>query len=126
MTDAELIAQYIKLRDFVQAQEKVLEETLKPYKVGMETIANAMLARLNEQDTQSVKTTSGTAYISTVVSAKVIDRDAFINYVMLHKAYGLLTSNVAKDAVKDFIEENGANPPGVETTQLAKCLFRRA
>ena len=55
MNDADLVRRYIELRDHVEARTAVLDEELKPYKQGMETIGNAMLARLNGQDTQSIK-----------------------------------------------------------------------
>jgi hypothetical protein len=127
MNDAQLVQKYIELRDTVDAFTKCYEDKVKPYKEAMETIANAMLGRLNDQQTQSVKTEHGTAYVSTLMSAKVVDRDTFINYVMSHEAFNLLTSNVAKDAVKEFMENSsGQLPPGVDVTYINKCLFRRS
>ena len=55
------VAQYVKLRDYVKAQNDEFEERLKPYKGAMELIEAQLGEKMRENDVQSFKTEHGTA-----------------------------------------------------------------
>lgn len=128
MNTGEMIQQYIKLRDYVEAQTKAFEETMKPYKAGMATIENAVSQQIIELGGESIKTEFGTAYRSTTLAVKMADRQAFMEFVTQDwgEREAFLTSAVTKDVVKDWLEQNNSKPPGLDISYIHKTNFRRA
>ena len=61
-TDAQLIEKYQELKALVAQEGEAFDARMKPYKDGMATIENALLARLNERGAENTKTEAGTAY----------------------------------------------------------------
>jgi hypothetical protein len=126
-TAQELVAAYIKYRDYVAAKELALTVELKPYTTAMATIATAMLDQLNASGADSIKTDAGTAYVSELDSMKVIDREALMDFIFKTGETQLLLAAVAKDAVRDYMaEHNNLLPPGVEKSTIRKANFRRS
>lgn len=124
--DDELIDKYVAYRDHLDAEQKAFDLRLKPYNDAMQFIAGEMQRRLQERGDESVKTEAGTAYKSTTTSFKVADRDKFFDFIRESDEFSLLTSAVAKDAVKTYAEEHqGMLPPGLEASQFTKVNFRR-
>lgn len=128
MNTGEMIQQFIKLRDYVEAQTKAFEETMKPYKAGMAAIENAVSAQLIADGGESIRTEHGTAYRTTVMAVKMADRQAFMEFVTQDwgEREAFLTSAVTKDVVKDWIEQNNSKPPGLDIAYIHKTNFRRA
>lgn len=128
MNTGEMIQQYIKLRDYVEAQTKAFEETMKPYRTGMATIENAVSQQIIELGGESIKTEFGTAYRSTTLAVKMADRQAFMEFVTQDwgEREAFLTSAVTKDVVKDWLEQNNSKPPGLDISYIHKTNFRRA
>lgn len=134
-TDADIIGQYIKIRDFLDKKTAEFETSLEPYKKAMTALEGVMSQRLMDQNTQSVKTECGTAYRSSILSPKVADKDVLLDWVFEGKKYSFLTSAVSKEAVKEHMdahktivngkEELGPPPPGVSVTWIFKTNFRR-
>jgi hypothetical protein len=124
-TDEQLIARYLQIRDAKAVLVKQQAEALVPYDNGMAAIADAMLQRLNERSAASSKTEAGTAYKKLSASATVEDRDAFLDYVRKHDAWGLLTNHVSKEQVEAIIETTGSPPSGVKTSSVIKVHFRK-
>ena len=126
MTDNEIIEAYIKLRDMKKALKAKHTEELAPIRENMGHIESAMLAILNERGAQNSKTEVGTAFKTTRTSATVKDRDAFLNYVIDHSAWALLTNNVSKVEVEAITELTGAPPPGIDVSREIVVQFRKA
>jgi len=128
MNTGEMIQQYIKLRDYVEAQTKAFEETMKPYRAGMATIENAVSQQIIDLGGESIKTEFGTAYRTTVMAVKMADRQAFMEFITQDwgEREAFLTSAVTKDVVKDWLEQNNSKPPGLDITYIHKTNFRRA
>lgn len=124
--DETLIASYIAIRDKQAKLKEKHEEELRPHRAHMAAIMNEMLARLNARGADNSKTPSGTAYKSMQTSAKVIDRDEFLNYVIDNARYQLLTNHVSKEEVEAVIQLTGDPPPGVEVSRTLVVNFRRA
>lgn len=128
MNTGEMIQQFIKLRDYVEAQTKAFEETMKPYKAGMAAIEAAVSQQIIELGGESIKTEHGTAYRTTVMSAKVVDRETFFQFIVddWGERSAFLTSAISKDALKDYIEQNNSKPPGIDIATIHKTNFRRS
>jgi len=132
LTSDQLVAKYIEYRDFLEAKTKEFNEAMKPYQDAMVLIQNTMQQRMNDAGETSVKTAAGTAYKSSTLSVKVADRQTFYDYIFADPATSrqmaevFFTANIAKDAVKEFLDQHHFNPPGVSTETITKVLFRRA
>jgi hypothetical protein len=125
-SDDTLIASYINIRDQKKGLEEKHDKELAPLKQAMATIMDAMLARLNERGADNSKTPSGTAYKSIQTSAKVINRDEFLNYVLDNSRFNLLTNHCSKEEVEIVTQLTGEPPPGVEVSRITVVNFRRA
>lgn len=127
MNREDIVKKYLEIREHIDKESKAFSETMKPYFEGLETLGNMALTMLNESGDQNMKTAFGTAYKTTSMGARVIDREAFMKYVLeTEGAEALLTAAVSKDAVKEYIEANKEPPPGVDITYITKVNFRRS
>lgn len=132
LTIQDLIQQYIKLRSHLEVEQAKLDEVLKPYKQGMEAIENAITAHLlslgAEEGKRNISIPGvGTAFRQQWTSAKVTDPEAFFNFVIDNNERQLLTTHVAKDAVREYLaEHNGVLPPGVDFTAGWKTMVRKS
>jgi hypothetical protein len=127
-TTAEMIQQYIRLRDYVELKTKEFEASLKPYRDGMATLEGKVSQQIIDLGGESIKTEFGTAYRTTVMAVKMADRQAFMEFVTQDwgEREAFLTSAVTKDVVKDWIEQNNSKPPGLDIAYIHKTNFRRA
>lgn len=127
MNTSEIIGKYIEYRDFLAKRQEAFDLEIKPYQDAMTVLSGAMQLSLINQGEESVRTEAGTAYLSTTLHARVKDREALMNFIRESDEFDLLTAAVSKDAVKAYLDEHqGALPPGVETTWIQKCNFRRS
>jgi hypothetical protein len=126
VTDETLIARYIELRDEKNALKDKHKEELEPFSRRMGAIEDEVLARLHSRGTTNTKGPSGTAYTSMKTSAKVTDRDTFLNYVIDNSRWALLTTHVTKEEVELITSTTGEPPPGVEVSREIVVNFRRS
>lgn len=125
-TLSDIIKRRIQLRDFVEREQAAFDARLKPYFDAATALENAALEKLNLEGEDSVKTEFGTVYKTRLLTTKVVDRDAFMGFVVENEAYNFLTSAVSKEAVKEYMEAHQSAPPGVDTSTIVKVNFRRA
>src|SRR5215472_8447119 len=122
MTTGALIDKYIEIRDYIQAKQKELDEHLKVYKTGLVNIENEVLQRLNADGAQSAKAQSGSiAFRQLATHMRVVNREEWINWLAeyWHIGKDMLTTHVAKEAVKSYVESEPGTPipKGLEITQ---------
>jgi len=126
-TTADYIGQYIKLRNTVAVLTAEHEERVRPYTEAMQALEGMVTEEINRLGGESIKTEQGTAYRTTVLATKVADRELFMDFVFDGRREGFLTSAVAKDAVKEYMDDHaGAVPPGIDVTLIHKTNFRKA
>lgn len=134
-TPAELIAEHNKTKDFVAAQSKAFQEWAKPYNDRLAAIENELLARLNELNNEpgkraSMKTEHGTAYLSTIITPRLVDKVKFLDFVLedWDKRGAMLQIGAPqKDAITSWQDENdGQLPPHVETSAFTRVNIRRS
>ena len=130
MTDrsnADLIGQYIKIRNFIDSETKKFEASMETYRAAMTSIENHMLGVLNAQadgeGKSSIATPAGTCFRKIFTSIKVADRDAWMDFVFDGRREGFLTNHISKDAVSEYMEQFSAQPPGLEIATFYKCQF---
>jgi hypothetical protein len=120
------ISQYIKIRDYIKAQDDAHATRMKPYKQGLIDLANALALYAKEQNLSVVKTLSGSAFPTEQLRVKCSDRDTFLEFVFSNNARQFLTAHVSKEAVRDFMNlHDGTVPPGLETDKFIEWQVRR-
>lgn len=131
MTDEQLIGQFIKLRNYVDAQTKAFEETMKPYEDGMKAIENHFSGVLNTMAPDpdgkaSIATSHGTVFRKKELSVGIADREVWFDFIGsdfdANKRF--LTMAVTKKEVQEFITETQQLPPGLNATYIYKTQFR--
>jgi hypothetical protein len=118
--------QYVMLRDKIKVLTDEFKQTLKPYQDALEQLENVMLAALNEQNVQSIKTNAGTFYKTIQASATIADSDQFTRFVIGSEAWDLVDWRANKSAVQALVDASGAAPPGVNYSTHIKVNVRRA
>lgn len=118
----ELIAKYIELRDRRDELEAAHKERLAPIRELMTQIEQGLLAYLQEQGADNIKAAgAGTAYVTEVLTLRVVDRDAALTHIMDNGLLDLLQWSVNKTAYREHGEV-----PGVEAVRAMKVNIRRA
>jgi len=133
---AELIARHVALGDHIKAQSKKFEEFLKPFREEMSGIENQLLEQLNrlnagKSERASLSTDAGTAYLSTIVTPKVAERDKYVDFILDNwEEIGnemLQLAAPQKDVVEQYQQSHeGHLPPGVSTSAFTRVNIRRS
>jgi hypothetical protein len=129
ITDIQLVEKYLELKSLVASRTETFDAEIKPFKDGMATIENEFLRRLDERGADNTKTDAGTAYKSTLLNVKVVDRDAFMKFCMQYwETVGadMLNVSAVKDPVREYMNGHNMPPPGVETSQFTRINIRRS
>lgn len=103
------ISQFLKVRKKLEEYD----EGRKRFTSVMEELRGVMRDQMQAMGVNSLNTDSGSCYLTTSDTARVIDPDKFMKYVMDNGAYWLVERRAAKNACKDHLEEHGSLPPGV-------------
>lgn len=117
---------YRKLRDHKEKIQKRHKEELAPINEKLATLENWMLAHLNLINAKSVKTNHGTVYISRHTSSKVVDWDATLQHIIDNELWHMLERRVSRNAVEEYVESQGTNPPGVQMETESRVNVRRS
>lgn len=130
MNAQDLIAQYIKLRTFIEKRSAEHTAELKPYRDAMDTIEAAGGAMLTQQaggdeGKANIVAPAGTMYRKRWTSIKVADRATFFDFItgdwLARNKF--LTSAVAKKEIEEWIEVEKAVPPGLDIARGYNTLF---
>jgi hypothetical protein len=122
----DLIDRYIKLRDKKAEMKAAYELSVARIDDAMEKVENVIHQHLNANGLASVGANAGTAFKSTVSSATVNDRDAFMGYVRNAEAFNLLDVRANKTAIIEFRQANNDLPPGITWREEEVIRVRRA
>lgn len=109
----DVIATYMKLRGQKEAIEAQMKEQTAAIKAKMEKLESWIKEQADVQGVTSFKTKHGTAFLTTTDYANVADWDAMLAFVRENEAYDLFEKRVSKTAVRGYIEQTKAVPPGV-------------
>lgn len=132
-----LIAEHNKIEDFLKTESKKFNDFCKPYIDRKEEISNKlheMLLALNadkpENKRASFSTEHGTAYLSTIITPKVTDKEKYLDWVLDNwPEYGAMLQIGApqKGSLQEYQDANdGKLPPFVETASFIRCNIRRS
>lgn len=125
MKTSEAIALYIRLRDKKSEIKDRHTKELAPLDEKMQKIEAALQKRFNKLGEESARTTAGTAFVSRQLAGKVVDRDAFLEFVKENDAYDFLENKVNTTAVQQYIDEHEEPPPGIDVNIRRRINVRR-
>lgn len=120
------VEQYIKVRDAIKKANDEHEASIKPL-VDLQNLLTGWMQNFLEQaGADNIKTAHGTCYSTTRYTASLADPEAFMQYVITNKDFDLLDRKANVTAVKEYVQEKGALPPGVNLSSIKTVGVRRA
>ena len=136
-TPADLIKEHNDISDYLTAETKRLNDHLKPARerlAAIEAELQTQLLALNGGDPTgkkaSLKTDNGTAYLSTIMTPKVLDKEKFLDWTLDNwPKWGAMLQIGApqKDTVREYMDENaGSEPPFVKIENFTRINIRRS
>lgn len=122
-----VVERYVKLRDRKAELKKAYEKSVEDIDAGLNKLENYLLKQMQEQGAESIRTGSGTAYISKKTSATVSDKDAFKNFLAEQDdPFVFIDLKANKPAVEEYSKEHQDVPPGINWTVINAVNVRRA
>ena len=124
-TPAEMIEQYIRLRDHKAKADKEFKKSMERVNLAMTTIENNLLQHFEDNGTSSaVAKGIGTAYVRVVTSMTTEDRDQLLKWALTNKELGALDIRPNKTIINEKLD-SGEVVPGVKVTQTRLVGIRR-
>ena len=120
------VEQYIKVRDAIKAANEAHELQIKPLVELQNLLTGWMQNFLEQAGADNIKTAHGTCYMTTRYTASLADPEAFMKYVIDNEAFDMLDRKANVTAVKDYVAEHSALPPGVNLSSISTVGVRRA
>ncbi len=118
------VRQFIKLRDHKTAAKKAFDDSMKRVNEAITKLEGEILAKLQADGLQNIKTEDGTAYQNTQSTATVKDRDAFESWAEETGNRGAMDIRANKKAIRELLDE-GVEVPGVSFTERTIIGVRR-
>lgn len=122
-----IVERYVRLRDRKAELKKAYEKSVEDIDLGLTKLENYLLKQMQEQGAESIRTGSGTAYLSKKTSATVSDRDAFKDFLAgQDDPFVFIDLKANKSAVEEYSKEHQDVPPGINWTVINAVNVRRA
>jgi hypothetical protein len=121
----DVIAAYVKFRDDKDTMESRHKEELAPLNDKMRKIEMWLQNQLQLQGLSNFKGEAGTAFLQTVSTMKVEDRESLFKHCAEQGNWELVDGRVSKSVVEDYIETHGKIPPGVSVKRETVVRIRR-
>lgn len=122
-----LTKQYIDLRDKRSVLKKSYEDEDEILKAEMDGLEARMLKFLQDNNTESVRTETGTLYRQEDMTVIGNDWDAIYNWAVENDAFEILEKRIKKNFVKEYMETHeGGLPPGVSVLREFVVRVRRS
>lgn len=119
------VSQYVQIRDALKRLEDEYETKRKPLLQLQERLSGRLRTFLETNKLENLKTASGTCYISTRYTASLADPDVFMRFVIANEKFELLDRRANATAVKDYVNDHGALPPGANLNGIQTVGVRR-
>lgn len=119
------VDQYIRIRDALKVLEEKYETERAPLVEMQNLLTGWMMEFLDKAGASAVKTKYGTCHTSTRYTASLADPDAFMKFVIANNKFELLDRRANATAVRDYVAENKALPPGTNLNSIRTLGVRR-
>ena len=121
-----LVQVYLMCRDSKELTKRLKAEWDAPVNSLMDTIGRKMLEVLERTKQEGAKTSAGTISKTKKYSATVADWNVLLEWIQQHDAFHMLKKDIAKEAIKSYMEEHGEIVPGVNFTTWIEAGVRRS
>jgi phage host-nuclease inhibitor protein Gam len=127
-----------ELEAYIAAEMAAVTERLAPFQQAVDCLTGAIKQYLLDNGAQNVKSEGGfTAYLSRPLSVKVVDRDAFLSFVVGQNHFEFLDARCLKAPVEELLDANDKRakdglPPilpssiGISAEPQIKCNIRKS
>jgi hypothetical protein len=120
------IGQYVQVRDALKRLDEKQALERKPLLEIQERLAGIIRTFMESNKiTDSLKSKSGTAILSTRYTASLADPSIFMNFVIENKLFDLIDRRAISAAVKDYVQEHNELPPGCNLSAVQTLGVRR-
>jgi hypothetical protein len=109
----DLVKTYIELRDIKAARKKKFTEEEDALNEALQQLAGVLELRITASGAESIKTASGTVYLSEKTMAMVEDWPPFYEFIKENNAFDMLYKRANAVPIVAHLEETGGLPPGV-------------
>ena len=114
-----LVTAYRNIRDKKQELNRAHDEVIKDLDEKLERLKGVMLAELNDNNGEGIRTAAGTFFRKLEVIPTGQDWEAFYDWIKEHDAFDALERRIKRTFISKYMDDNdGAIPPGVN-------VFRR-
>lgn len=122
----ELVAEYIELRDKRADLRQHFESQDKLLRAQQIDIEKQLLTYLQTIGAESIRTKHGTVFVKSKVFGNIRDWRVFMEYIIKHKLFDLVSSRIKSTSLKNYIDETGSVPPGIDVVYLYEAHIHRA
>ncbi len=126
MTPGDVVKRHQEVKRARLALQAEQAAELREYTEAEDALELWLLDFLVSNGLDNIKTSHGTAYKTSHVNTKLIDRQALIEYVKESGNYDIFTNALTKETVKTYLEVNKKAPPGVEITTATVVNVRKS
>lgn len=119
------IEAYNQIDDEIAKLEEQLKKAKAPLLNKKYKIVSLVSRALVEEGIKNAQTPYGTAYFSTHHNCSVKNQESFFQYVQQEDRFDLMEKRASKKAVKEYVEDMGEPPPGVEFGAVQVLVIRR-
>lgn len=124
--DAAVLAKYVDLRRQKEQIEADTKAKLAPINADMLLIEKYLKQIMDERGITQIKSSKfGTAFLTTSDYANVENWDSLLQFIVENNRYEMLQKAVTKTAVREFIQEQKAVPPGVNYGTKIEVSIRK-
>lgn len=121
-----LVRAHLKIRDARTKLSREFDDADSALKAKQDRLEAEMLRFLNDNNTKSVRTESGTVYRAEDIRPVNTDWDTLYAWIKENDTFEALERRLKKTFVQDYMEEhNGAVPPGVSVARSFVARVRR-
>lgn len=117
---------YLKLRTKAESIKAEAKEQVDVIESKMQKLGAYLHQQMDTLGVTSLKSESGTAFLSTIDYARVENWDATLDFIKDNDAYELLEKRVSKKVVRDYIESTRKVPPGIMYGTKVEVSVRKA
>jgi hypothetical protein len=127
LTEGDMIALYIALRDGKAAYKKRFKEQMQDgFNAKIEALAAKMLGHLDQTKLKNMAGDAGTAYRVEDVSATIADKEVFRDHVTENHLWDLIDWRANKTQVRALVKANQPVPPGLNYSTRYVIGVRKA
>lgn len=120
---SDLLEEFAALANYIDDKEGELKE-IKKARDNAKAAVLAMMSSIGITNGKSVEGHS--VCMVTASSAKVADREAFMNFIFEQGDDSFITNHVSGERVKSYLDETNTLPPGVTMESVNSLRFTRA